>query len=294
MSARATALPRRGRLAAYVELTKPDVSVLVLITTVAGYWMGSAAPVALGGMVHALVGTLLVAAGTAALNHYFERASDAVMRRTARRPLVLGTIAPAEALAFGLLLAVGGTLYLVLLANPLAGALGGLTCASYLGLYTPLKTRSTWATFVGSFPGAAPPLIGWAAAAGSLDVGAWVLFAILFCWQFPHFLSIAWMYREDYARAGIRMLPAVEPSGRGTWRQIVGFAAALVPLGAAPAVVGMAGNIYLAGALAVNVALAAFAWRAAQRRTNAQAKVLMHATVVHIAVLYALLMLDKL
>jgi protoheme IX farnesyltransferase len=294
MSVRATALPRRGRLAAYVELTKPDVSVLVLITTVAGYWMGSAGAVALVGMVHALVGTLLVAAGTAALNHYFERASDAVMRRTARRPLVLGTIAPAEALAFGLLLAVAGTLYLVFLANPLAGAIGGLTCASYLGLYTPLKTRSTWATFVGSFPGAAPPLIGWAAAAGSLGAGAWVLFAILFCWQFPHFLSIAWMYREDYARAGIRMLPAVEPSGRGTWRQVVGFAAALVPLGVLPATMGMAGKVYLVGALAANVALVAFAWRAARRRTNVQAKVLMHATVVHIAVLYALLMLDKL
>lgn len=294
MSVRVTPLPRRGRLAAFGELTKPDVSVLVLLTTAAGYWMGSAGAVAPVGMVHALLGTLLVAAGTAALNHYFERASDALMRRTARRPLVLGTIAPAEALSFGLLLAVGGTLYLVFLSGPLAGAIGGLTCASYLGLYTPLKTRSRWATFVGSFPGAAPPLIGWAAAAGSVDLRAGVLFAILFCWQFPHFLSIAWMYREDYARAGIRMLPAVEPSGHGTWRQILGFAAALVPLGAVPALLGMAGNVFLVGGLAVNLALVAIAWRAARRRTNVRAKVLMHATVVQIAVLYGLLMFDKL
>jgi heme o synthase len=294
MSAPAAALPRRSRLAAYVELTKPDVSVLVLITTLAGYWMGAPGAVRLAELFHALVGTLLVAAGTAALNHYFERSSDALMRRTARRPLVLGTLAPREALLFGLALAAGGTAYLTVLANPLAGALGGLTCAAYLGLYTPLKKRSTLATLVGAVPGAAPPLIGWAAAAGTLDAGAWVLFAILFCWQFPHFLAIAWMYREDYARAGIRMLPAVEPSGRGTWRQIVGFAIVLVPLGTLPAVMGMAGNVYLAGALAANLALAGFALRSAGLRTNRAAKILMHATVVHIAVVYALLMIDKL
>lgn len=292
-TARAAILPARPRVWSYLELTKPDVSVLVVVTTLAGYYLGARGPVNWLGLAHAVAGTLMVAAGTAALNHYFERASDARMRRTAQRPLVLGLLAPAEALVFGVLLALGGTAYLLAFANPLAALVGFLTCASYLGLYTPLKTRTTLATLVGAFPGAAPPLIGWAAARGSLDAGGWILYAILFCWQFPHFLAIAWMYREDYARAGIRMLPAVERSGRGTFRQIVGFAAALVPLGVLPVLTGLAGNLYLVGGLLLNLALVGFALYAARHRSNARAKVLMHATVVHIAALYGLLKLDK-
>ena len=172
-------------------------------------------------MAQTVVGTTFVAAGASALNHYFERDSDARMRRTASRPLPSGVLAPTEALFFGVGLAVTGLLQLLLTTNLFAALLAAGTCAIYLGLYTPLKKRTTWATFVGAFPGAAPPLIGWAAARGSLGPGAWVLFAVLFLWQFPHFHAIAWMYREDYGRAGIRMLPVVDPQGRATFAQVL-------------------------------------------------------------------------
>jgi len=287
-------LPARPRLWSYLELTKPDVSFLVVLTTLAGYYLGARGRLDLVGLAHALFGTLLVAAGTAALNHYLERASDARMRRTAQRPLPVGALEPVEALAFGLVLSVVGAVWLAAFCGALSGGIAALTCASYLGLYTPLKTRTTLATLVGAFPGAAPPLIGWAAARGQLDAGAWALYAILFCWQFPHLLAIAWMYREDYARAGIRMLPVVDRSGRATFRQVLGCALVLVPLGALPAWLGLAGNVYLVGGLAANLALVYFAAAAARVKSNARARTLMHATVVHIAVLYALMMLDKL
>jgi protoheme IX farnesyltransferase len=192
-----------SRANAYVALTKPDVSFLVLITTAAGYYMGVRGPVGWLHMSHVILGTLLIAAGTAALNHYLERESDRYMRRTASRPLPSGVLQPGRALAFGVALAVAGAVDLYLAAGLLTSGLGVLTCLSYLLAYTPLKKRTVWATFVGAFPGAVPPLIGWTAATGSLDRGAWLLFGILFLWQFPHFYAISWMYREDYARAGI-------------------------------------------------------------------------------------------
>src|SRR5579862_9209491 len=192
---------------AYVVLTKPDVTFLVVITTVAGFYLGSIGPMDWARLAHTLIGTLLVAGGTAALNQYVERDMDAVMRRTAARPLPTGTLKPTEVLIFGAVTIVLGTAWLALAVNRLAAMVTLATCLSYLGLYTPLKTRTTLATAVGAIPGALPPLIGWAAARGSLSLGGWVLFAILFFWQFPHFMAIGWMYREDYARAGIRMLP---------------------------------------------------------------------------------------
>jgi protoheme IX farnesyltransferase len=283
----------RTRPAVYVALTKPDVSFLVVLTTLAGYYLGSRGPLDLLRMAHTVFGTTLVAAGTSALNHYFERASDARMRRTASRPLPSGQLQPAEALWFGVGLATTGTLYLALAAGALASLLGFAACVCYLGAYTPLKKRTTLATLVGAFPGAVPPLIGWAAARGSLSVEAWVLYLILFLWQFPHFLAIAWMYREDYARAGIQMLPVVDRSGAATFRQILLAAMGLVPVSLVPTIVGLAGVGYFFGALVLGLVLVQLCLWAARAKTNVRAKWLMHATVLHLPLLLGLMMLDK-
>jgi len=272
-----------SRANAYVALTKPDVSFLVLITTAAGYYMGVRGPVGWLHMSHVIFGTLLIAGGTAALNHYVERESDRYMRRTASRPLPSGVLQPGQALAFGMALAIAGAVDLYLAAGILASGLGVLTCLSYL-----------LATFVGAFPGAVPPLIGWAAAAGSLDRAAWLLFGILFLWQFPHFYAISWMYREDYARAGILMLPVVDREGKRTFRQIILYAAALVGVSLLPAVVGLAGVVYFFGALVVCTGLVQVCLWAASNKTNARAKWLMHATVLHIPLLLGLMVYDKL
>jgi heme o synthase len=283
-----------SRANAYVALTKPDVSFLVLITTAAGYYMGVRGPVSWLRMSHVIFGTLLIAAGTAALNHYLERESDRYMRRTASRPLPAGVLQPSSALAFGVALAIAGAVDLYLAAGLLASGLGVLTCLSYLLAYTPLKKRTVWATFVGAFPGAVPPLIGWAAATGSLDRGAWLLFGILFLWQFPHFYAISWMYREDYARAGILMLPVVDREGIRTFRQIILYATALVGVSLLPAVLGLAGVVYFFGALVVCTALVQVCLWAASNKTNVRAKWLMHATVLHIPLLLGLMIYDKL
>ena len=283
-----------SRANAYVALTKPDVSFLVLITTAAGYYMGVRGPVSWLHMSHVIFGTLLIAAGTAALNHYVERESDRYMRRTASRPLPSGVLQPNQALAFGVALAIAGAVDLYLAAGLLPSGLGVLTCLSYLLAYTPLKKRTVWATFVGAFPGAVPPLIGWAAATGSLDRGAWLLFGILFLWQFPHFYAISWMYREDYARAGILMLPVVDREGTRTFRQIIFYAAALVGVSLLPAVLGLAGVVYFFGALVVCTGLVQVCLWAASNKTNVRAKWLMHATVLHIPLLLGLMIYDKL
>jgi protoheme IX farnesyltransferase len=292
-TARTTELALMARANAYVSLTKPDVSFLVLMTTAAGYYMGARGPVDWLHMMHTVFATMLIAAGTAALNHYIERESDRHMRRTASRPLPSGILQPREALWFGVVLCVGGALDLYLTAGALAAGLGVATCLSYLLAYTPLKRRTVWATFVGAFPGAIPPMIGWVAATGSLDRGAWLLFAILFFWQFPHFHAIAWMYREDYARAGILMLPVVDKQGTRTFRQIVLTAAALVGVSLLPSILGLAGVLYFFGALVVSVALLQVCLWAATAKTNVRAKWLMHATVLHIPVLLGLMVYDK-
>jgi len=282
-----------SRANAYVALTKPDVSFLVLMTTAAGYYMGTRGPVAWLHMLHVIFGTMLIAAGTAALNHYAERETDCYMRRTAARPLPSGIMRPREALVFGVVLSFAGAADLFVTSGVLASGLGVVTCLSYLLAYTPLKKKTVWATFVGAFPGAVPPMIGWAAAAGSLDRGAWLLFAILFFWQFPHFHAIAWMYREDYARAGILMLPVVDREGSRTFRQIILAAAALVGVSLLPAIVGLAGVMYFFGALVTSLAMLQVCLWAASARTNVRAKWLMHATVLHIPVLLGLMIYDK-
>ncbi len=292
-TARTTELALSSRVSAYVALTKPDVSFLVLMTTAAGYYMGVRGPVGWPHMLHTIFGTMLIAAGTAALNHYIEREADGAMRRTASRPLPSGVLQPREALAFGVGLAIAGAADLYVSAGPLASGLGIATCLSYLLAYTPLKKRTVWATFVGAFPGAIPPMIGWVAASGSLERGAWLLFGILFLWQFPHFHAISWMYREDYARAGIRMLPVVDREGTRTFRQIILYAAALVGVSLLPAIVGLAGVRYFFGALVTCTSLVQVCLWAASNKTNTRAKWLMHATVLHIPLLLALMAYDK-
>jgi protoheme IX farnesyltransferase len=244
-------------------------------------------------LIQTVFATLLIAAGTATLNHYIERDSDRYMRRTASRPLPSGQLQPREALWFGVILSVTGAVDLYFTAGFLASALGVLTSLSYLLAYTPLKKRTVWATAVGAFPGAIPPMIGWVAATGTLDRGAWLLFAILFFWQFPHFYAIAWMYREDYARAGIQMLPVVDREGTRTFRQIILTAIALVGVSLLPSVTGLAGVRYFFGALVVSTALVQVCLWASSSRTNVRAKWLMHATVLHIPMLLGLMIYDK-
>src|SRR4029077_5064472 len=265
----------------------------VVITTVAGFYLGSRAALDWALLAHTLLGTTLVGAGTAALNQYIERDMDALMRRTASRPLPLGTLQPADVLRFGAALVIIGSVWLAIAVNALSALLALATCLFYLGLYTPLKTRTTLATAVGALPGALPPLIGWAAACGHLSAGAWILFAILFFWQFPHFFAIAWMYREDYARAGIRMLPVVDPTGDATFGQIVATSAILVPVGLLPSVIGMSGMLYVTGPLILGMLLLQVSLWTSRSRTNVRAKWLMHATVAHIPLLLLLMIFDK-
>jgi protoheme IX farnesyltransferase len=294
MNERADTFSAFDRPWSYVVLTKPDVTFLVVLTTIAGFYLGSRGPLDWVLMLHTLGGTLLVAGGTSALNQYVERDMDALMRRTAARPLPSGTLQPREVLLFGVGSIIVGAAWLALAVNGLSALVALSTCVLYLGLYTPLKTRTTFSTAVGAIPGALPPLIGWAAARGSLSLGAWVLFAILFFWQFPHFMAIAWMYREDYARAGIRMLPTVDPKGDATFRQIVCSSAILVWVSALPSVIGMAGIGYFFGALLLGMLLLQVGLWANRSRTNLRAKWLMHATVAHIPLLLIWLIVDKL
>ena len=272
----------------------PTSRFLVLMTTGAGFYMGSTGSVSWLKLLHVVFGTMLIAGGTSALNHYIERESDRHMRRTASRPLPTGQLTPSEALRFGVLLCLAGAVDLFYAGGYLACLLGVVTSISYLLAYTPLKKRTIWATFIGAIPGAIPPMIGWAAATGSLGTGAWLLFAILFLWQFPHFHAISWMYREDYARAGIQMLPVVDKDGTRTFRQIILYATSLVAVSLLPSLVGLTGVLYFFGALVTCTASVQFCLWAAASKTNSRAKWLMHVTVMHIPILLGLMMYDKL
>ena len=284
---------RRVALADYIELTKPNITSLILLSTIVGFYLGSQQGIQILLLVHTLIGTALVASGTAALNQYWEREADSKMWRTRNRPLPMGRIAPRKALAFGIGLAVVGTGYLWWQVNFLSATLAALTLLSYLFLYTPLKTRTPLCTLVGSFPGAIPPLIGWAAAQGSLSMVAWVLYGILFLWQFPHFFSIAWLYRDDYERAGIAMLPVVEPDCESTARQIVIYAAALLPVSLIPTWLGVTGSIYLGGAFVLGIAFLYFAVRTALNKTKLDARRLLQASVIYLPLVYGLMLIDK-
>ena len=298
MKTRAYTLPvapgiPRNRWADYLELTKPDVTLLVVISAGAGFYLASSGPLDWLLLLHALVGTTLVSAGTAAFNHYLEQADDARMRRTARRPLPSGRLEPASAFWFASALSAGGVLYLALLVNLLASALAFATWASYLFLYTPLKKKTVHCTAVGAFPGAMPPLIGWAAARNALNAEAWILYAILFLWQFPHFLSIAWLYREDYARGGLLMLPVIDPSGRATGRQVTLCSLGLLPVALLPTLLGMSGPLYFWGALLLGMGYLAFSFQLARIPSKLHARRLLQASIIYLPLLFALLMLDK-
>jgi len=283
----------RARFADYVELTKPNVTTLILMSTAVGFYLGSARHLNFLLLLHTLIGTTLVASGTAALNEVWERDADAKMLRTRHRPLPAGRMAPWKALCFGILLSVLGCLYLAWETNWLASLLAALTLGSYLFLYTPLKSRTPLCTWVGAVPGAFPPLIGWVAARGEITPAAVMLFLILFFWQFPHFLAIAWLYREDYARGGIAMLPVVEPSGESTGRQIVLFSSILIPVSLLPSWLGVTGLVYLVGAFLLGIVFLQFSVRAAQAKTAIGARRLLQASVIYLPLVYGLMLLDK-
>lgn len=286
-------LGAKARVAAYVELTKPRITFLIVLTAAAGFCLGSRGAVNYVLFAHAMVGIALLSSGIATLNQFMERDLDRLMRRTAERPLPSGRLLPFEALWFGLALTATAELYLALFVNALTAALGLTVIAGYLFLYTPLKTRTTLSTAIGAFPGAMPPLIGWAAARGEIDIAAWVLFAILFLWQFPHFLAIAWMYREDYGRAGIRMLPVVEPDGRVTGQQIITYALMLVPVSLLPAILGISGRIYLVAALVLGLLFLASSIRAAISKSNQHARQLLLASVLYLPLLFGVMVLNR-
>jgi protoheme IX farnesyltransferase len=293
-NARSIALRRwLQRLADYWTLTKPEVNFLVLVSTLVGFYLASRGGLDFSRLFHTLMGTLLVASGTGTLNQYIERQSDKQMRRTANRPLPSGRLGSAEALWFGIVLAALGGWELWVFTNPLASSLALLTLGTYLLAYTPLKKRTPLCTLVGAFPGAMPPLIGWAAVRNSLSLEAWVLYAILFLWQFPHLLAIAWMYREDYARASLQLLPRNDREGRTTAWEILGYSLALIPASLMPVFLGQAGKVYLVGALVLGLGFFHFGMRLAVQRSNALARRLVLASIVYLPLVFALLMVDK-
>jgi protoheme IX farnesyltransferase len=291
----AAALPRdRWRVTSdLVALTKPRVVVMVLVTTVVGYYAGLAGTPDYVRMVHLLVGTLLAAGGTLALNQYLERDVDALMARTRTRPLPDGRLAPLEALLFGAAITVVGLLYLAALVNTLAAAITVATVVLYLFAYTPLKLRTPFCTIVGAIPGALPPVTGWVAARDDLGLGAWVLFSILFLWQLPHTLAIGRLYRDDYARAGVQVLPVVDPEGTSTERQIVTGSLALLAVSLLPTLIGLTGPIYFVGALAAGSALAALGALQAVTPSSVSARRVLFGSLLYLPVVLALLAFDK-
>lgn len=294
--------PHSHSMKDYIELTKPRITWLILMSTGIGYYFGlpNAATwweflrqISYLSLFHTILGTGLIASGTAALNQWYERDADRKMRRTSHRPIPSGRLTANRALVFGIALSVAGFLELWLGANLLAAVIGAITLASYLFLYTPLKQRTPLSTTAGAFPGAMPPIIGFAAAKGALTADAWILFAILFLWQFPHFYSIAWMYREDYARAGIRMLPVIQPDGKRTAAEIVLYGVALIPVSLVPAMLGMTGRIYLAGALLLGLCFLYSGVRVALERTVLRARHVLLVSVVYLPLIYGLMLLDR-
>jgi len=277
----------------FLELTKPRIVMLVLVTTLAGYYMGSPATPDLFLLLNTLVGTGLSAAGALALNQYLERAEDARMERTRRRPLPDGRLLPIDAVLFGSMLTIAGIAYLVAAVNPVSAAVTAATVLTYLFAYTPMKRHSAFCTVIGAVPGALPPVTGWAAATGHLGVGAAILFGIMFFWQLPHSLAIAWIYRDDYARAGTRLLPTVEPGGGSTVRQIVVNAMALLAVGLLPTLVGIAGWAYFLIALAMGGWLLSDAIRAAAPLTLQGTRRLLHTTFFYVPVVLLAMALDR-
>ena len=283
----------REKLSAYVELTKPRIAFLLVLTSAAGFYLGTRGVFDTVLFINAMLGITLLAFGVATLNQYVERAIDPLMDRTAKRPLPTGKITPAAALIFGLIQIVAAEVYLLFLVNGLTAFLGLIVIVGYVLVYTPLKTRTTAATAIGAIPGALPPLMGWTAAANDITLMAWSLFAMQFLWQFPHFFAIAMMYRDQYRKAGIKMLPAVETDGRITVRQIVLFTIMLVPVSLAPFFFGQVGLVYLIGANLLGVWFLSASIRTARSKTNESAKSLLLVSVIYLPLLFILMVADK-
>lgn len=283
----------RHRLSAFVELTKPRIAFLLVLTSAAGFYLGSTGTFNYVLFANAMIAITLLAFGVATLNQYWERDLDRLMARTSRRPLPTSKVSPTEALVFGIVQCSIAELYLLLFVNGLTAFLGLIVVIGYVLIYTPLKTRTSISTAIGAIPGALPPLMGWTAAADNISLAAWALFAMQFLWQFPHFLAIAWMYREEYKKAGILMLPVVEPSGRLTARQIVLFTVMLIPVSLAPFFFAVSGFVFLIGASVIGIAFLVFSIAAARSKTNEMARKLLLASVIYLPILFILMVADK-
>jgi len=284
----------KGKIAAYVSLTKPRILTMVLIMSAAGYFLGAGGSLyPLDNFIIMILGTALSSGGAAVLNHYLERDCDELMHRTKKRPIPTGVITPEEALSFGIQLSLMGVILLAWQVNLLTGFLSLLTVFLYVLVYTPLKRVTWWNTAIGAIPGALPPVGGWTAATGHIDLGAWIIFLILFVWQHPHFYAIAWMYKEDYARGGFKMLPVVHPDGRSTFNQIIGFSIILIPLSLLPVLSGMAGSFYGWGMIVCGSVMLAMGVKLAYTRSVHDAKALLKASVIYLPLFFILILGDR-
>jgi protoheme IX farnesyltransferase len=277
----------------YFDLSKPGIGFYSLITTFTSFWMASSWDIDYVLLLHTIIATGLVTAGGGALNQVIEVQADSEMRRTERRPLPAGRVSHTSGLIFGVITSILGTAYLLLAVNALSALLAILTLAGYLFVYTPSKKITSLSTLIGAFPGAIPILIGWVAVTGSIDIRGWALFAILFLWQIPHFLAIAWMYRNDYARAGFPMLTVIEPEGISAAHQSLIYLIALVPISLFPTRLGLTGNIYFIGALLLGIGFLASAAMVAVKRTNTSARQMLLASIIYLPILLVLMIVDK-
>ncbi len=289
----ATPAAQRGLGAVYSDLFKARLTFLVVLTTVVGFFVASRGPIEPLLLTMTLLGTAMVASGAAALNQYIERGHDGLMKRTAERPLPANELSPRHVLLVGAGISLAGLGLLQFQVNALTALLGAATLLSYLFIYTPLKRLTTLNTVIGAIPGALPPLMGWAAARNELSLGGWSLFAILFFWQLPHFLAIAWLYREEYAKAGYQMLPVVDPAGLRTGHQALSHSLGLLPVSLAPFALKLVGPYYLVGALVAGIAMIVMAWKFSRALTPASARQLFFASIIYLPVLLALMVLDK-
>lgn len=281
------------KIGAFVELTKPRIAFMLVLTAAAGFYVAANRGFDLTLFINSMTAIALLAFGVAALNQFLERDLDAIMDRTRARPLPSGRLSPREALVFGIILCVSAEIYLFLAVNTLTALLGLAVIIGYVLIYTPLKTVTTASTAIGAIPGAMPPLMGWTAAAGEISLSSWFLFATLFLWQFPHFLAIAWMYREQYKKAGIKMLPVIEENGKYTARQIVVFAVMLLPVSVAPFFFGISGMIFLIGAVVLGLWFLFVSVQTARSKSVVMARKLMFVSVLYLPVFFLLMVLGR-
>lgn len=282
----------KEKASAYFELTKPRIAFMLVLTAAAGFYLGLKGNFEIVPFLNSMIGIALLAFGVSTLNQYIERQTDVLMERTAKRPLPASKVSPLEALIFGTLLCLVAEIYLAVLVNPLTAGLGLIVIVGYVFLYTPLKTKTSASTAIGAIPGAMPPLMGWTSAANEISLPALILFAMLFLWQFPHFLAIAWLYREQYKKAGILMLPVVEPDGKMTARQIVIFAIMLLPISLAPFFVATSGWFYLGGAILLGLWFLYESVSMAREKSNKSAKRLLLVSVIYLPLIYGLMVVN--